>query len=413
MTRRARRWLFHLVRVAICVAALWFVARGVTWHDRVELTDGRELIGLASWRNGDDHVVLGNGGEPRSVPIADVARTDAGEPKITQGLLSTWNGASKTLLLLAVLIHAPIVLMQAVRFRWLIGAQGIDLGFVECLKMALAGNFLNFAAPLGSNAGDVFKAYFASLHTPDRKTEAVATVILDRVIGLGSLVLVVAGITCMGPDTGRLGALRPYMLTMAALGGAGVAVYLSPWTRRLFEGAWLARRPGLRHVRRLDLAARTLASRRGVVLSAVGITVALQVVAMLAYFTVAAAMGLRAGADNMLELFAYFYTGTVVQALPGPPQGLGTVELAYRYFFSAFGSPSQIVSMALAIRVVVLVCALPGLLVTLTGAYRPRDIERWERDYENEDLIDQGNGGSTAARKSDVTRNPSPSVRAS
>lgn len=409
MTRRARRWLFHLVRVAICVAALWFVVRGVTWHDRIALVDGRELVGLASWREGDDHIALGNGGEPLRVPLADVARTEAGEPRITQGLRSTWNSASKALLLLAVLIHAPIVLMQAVRFRWLIGAQGIDLGFVECLKMALAGNFLNFAAPLGSNAGDVFKAYFASLHTPDRKTEAVATVILDRVVGLGSLVLVVAGITCLGPATGRLGALRPYMLTMAAFGVVGALVYLSPWTRRLFEGEWLARRPGLRHARRLDRAARTLASRWGVVLLSVAITVALQGVAMLAYFTVAAAMGLRARADNMLELFAYFYTGTVVQALPGPPQGLGTVELAYRYFFSAFGSPSQIVSMALAIRGVVLVCALPGLLVSLTGAYRPRDIERWERDYQDEELAETGNSSSTAAG---VERNQVPSVKA-
>jgi hypothetical protein len=28
--------------------------------------------------------------------------------------------------------------------------------------------------------------------------------------------------------------------------------------------------------------------------------------------------------------------------------------------------------MALAIRVIVLICALPGLLITLTGAYRPK-----------------------------------------
>ena len=30
--------------------------------------------------------------------------------------------------------------------------------------------------------------------------------------------------------------------------------------------------------------------------------------------------------------------------------------------------------MAFVIRVVVLACALPGLLVTLTGSYKPRDV---------------------------------------
>jgi uncharacterized membrane protein YbhN (UPF0104 family) len=100
--------------------------------------------------------------------------------------------------------------------------------------------------------------------------------------------------------------------------------------------------------------------------------------ALAAYFVVAIALALDAHAGNVLEYFAYFYTGTVVQALPGPPQGLGTVELTYRYFFAAFGSPSQIVCMAFAIRVVVLVCALPGLLVTLTGSYRPKEASAFD-----------------------------------
>ena len=63
-----------------------------------------------------------------------------------------------------------------------------------------------------------------------------------------------------------------------------------------------------------------------------------------------------------------FATGAVVQALPGPPQGLGTVELAYRYLFAAYGSVAQIVCLALGIRLMTLLCALPGVLVLLTGA---------------------------------------------
>jgi hypothetical protein len=95
---------------------------------------------------------------------------------------------------------------------------------------------------------------------------------------------------------------------------------------------------------------------------------------MSAYFCVAVAVGLDRAAEHVFEFLAYFYSGVVIQALPGPPQGLGTVELAYRFFFAPFGSPSQILCMAFAIRVVVLLISLPGLIVTATGSYRPKHL---------------------------------------
>jgi len=52
--------------------------------------------------------------------------------------------------------------------------------------------------------------------------------------------------------------------------------------------------------------------------------------------------------------------------------------LTYCYFFDAFGSQPQIICMAFAIRVVVLICALPGLLVTLTGSYRPKEAAAFD-----------------------------------
>jgi uncharacterized membrane protein YbhN (UPF0104 family) len=106
----------------------------------------------------------------------------------------------------------------------------------------------------------------------------------------------------------------------------------------------------------------------------VAITVLLQALSMGSYFTVAVAFGMDADAGNVLEYYAYFAAGAVVQSLPGPPQGLGTVELAYRYLFAPYGSPSQIVCMALFIRIVHLVCALPGAMITLTGSYKPRAL---------------------------------------
>lgn len=374
MTPAARRRCFNFLRVAICIAALAYVARGVSFSDRVHLLDGTAVHGTAT-ESADAVNVRTNDGELHSIPSNQIARDADGAPRIEYGLRTAWYRSNTTLLWLAVVLHFPVGFLQANRIKILLAAQQIALSWWQCVKLSFAGNFLNFAAPLGSNAGDVFKAYFVSLHTP-RRTEAVATVLLDRIIGLGTLILVVALIAVFSPASSRLRPFRNYVLMILALGVMAAIVYLSPALRRMLS-RWnfLRRVPGFQHLVRVDEATRTLAARPITVLFAVLFTAALQALAMAAYFTVAVALDMKADAGNMLEYYAYFATGAVIQALPGPPQGLGTVELAYRYFLAPFGSPSQIICFALAARLVVLVCALPGVLVTITGAYRPNAAE--------------------------------------
>ncbi len=377
MTKAAKKRWFDVLRVVVCVAALWIVVRGVTLDDHVVLKDGRtELVGIAPSADDPGPTAMRRLSDAAVQPVsyADIATDADGAPRIAYGLRSAWRNSRKSLLLLAIFIHFPVVFPQALRFRWLLAAQKITVGYWECVKLSLAGNFLNFATPFGSNAGDVFKAYFVSLHT-EHKTEAVTTVVLDRVIGLGSLLIVVAGITLLGPPGTRLDVLRPYMLGLIAIGVGGTALYFWPtWRKWWAKSRWLTTLPMIDHLKRVDRAAHTLAGHTMTLVAAVLITIGLQLMALLAYFVVAVALGLDAHAGNILEYFAYFYSGVLVQALPGPPQGLGTVELTYRYFFAPFGSASQIVCMAFAIRAVVLICALPGLLVTATGSYRPKEV---------------------------------------
>jgi len=371
MASPGKRRIYNAVRIGICLAALWFVIRGVSLTDTVHLARPGETIVGRVIDDGDPIQIRTDAGEIVSIPRAEIAREIDGSQRIQFGLLSAGLRSDVRLLILAVLLHFPVVFPLALRFQRLLRVQGISLGFAECVKLSLAGNFLNFATPLGSNAGDVFKAYFASLHT-DRKTEAVTTVLLDRLIGLGTLVLMVGLIAALTPPTSRIGVMRPYMVAAIAVGAVAVLAYLSPLGRRLrIPSTLIARVPALCHVDRMNAAVRSLMGNPGALITAVLLSLVLQGLALSSYFTVAMAVSLKAGLANVLEFFAYFYSGAVVQSLPGPPQGLGTVELAYRYFFVDFGSPSQIVFMAFAIRAVVLVCALPGLVVTLTGSYRP------------------------------------------
>ncbi len=384
MTPKIKKRLFDLLRILICVGALWIVIQGVTLDDHVTLVDGSDLAGRVV--SGTDPVEITlTTGETRLVPASQIQVDEDGAPLVAYGLKTAWSQSRTWLLLLAVAIHLPVVFFQGLRIRWMLRAQDIELSFWEGVKLSWAGNFLNFATPLGSNAGDVFKAYFVSLHT-EHKTEAVTTVVLDRIVGLGSLLTVVALITVLSPSSSRLAEFRPYMLAVVGAGFVGVFLYFSPAIRKhLVPRSWLEKLPMHNQLRRIDHTARNLMRRKAILAGSIFLTVVLQATAMGAYFTVAVALGMDAKLGNMLEYYAYFYVGAVIQALPGPPQGLGTVELAYRYFFSPYGNPSQIVCVAFVIRLVVLTCAVPGLLVAMTGAYRPREAEALRKSLENED----------------------------
>lgn len=375
MSPRVRKSIFDVLRIAICAAALYIVLRGVTVRDYVILSDGSVLVGRAELL-ADGVAVTPVDGTRRVYPASVIAKNPQGDLRVQFGLATAIRDSRKALLVLAVLLHAPVGLLQALRLQWLLWAQRIVLSYWQCVKLSYAGNFLNFATPLGSNAGDVFKAYFVTTHTR-HKTEAATTIVIDRAIGLGTLLVCVALITLVATDDARLATVRPYVLTMLLIGVASALMYLSPPFRRYVTASpWLMRWRFFSYVQRIDQTIRALTGRLWIVAGAVLITVALQVLAIGAYFVVAIALRLQADLGNMLEYFAYFYSGAVVQALPGPPQGLGTVELTYRYFLGAYGSPSQILCLALVARMVVLICAMPGLWVTATGSYRPTSVER-------------------------------------
>lgn len=372
MSSPTKKRLLNILRIVACVAALAIVANGVTLSDHVSLSDGSDLTGRVTEGDGVVRIVMAGGAE-RTLGVDEIATDERGGLEIRYGLLSAWSRSTKWLLGVAFLIHFVVILPQSLRFRWLLRAQSISVGYWECLKLSFAGNFLNFATPMGSNLGDIFKAYFVAQHTP-HKTEAVATVVLDRLVGLAGLLLVVVSITLIGGADSRLASVRQYMLYILLAGIFAVVVYFSPGLRRRVPRRWLDRLPMQEHLLRLDASAKKLASAKMIVVGSLLLTIGLQATAIAAYFCVAIAMGLDAGAGNVMEFYTYFYTGTLIQALPGPPQGLGTVELSYRYFFAPFGSPSQIVCMAFVIRIVVLACSLPGLVITLTGSHKPSEL---------------------------------------
>jgi uncharacterized protein (TIRG00374 family) len=108
-------------------------------------------------------------------------------------------------LLLAFPVCLVAVTVTILRWRLLITALGLSFTVRETLRAGFLGYLANLL-PFGLVAGDSLKAVMLIHRNPRRKTEAVASVLVDRVLGLFALLLLAAGASLLLP-AGQLAVL--------------------------------------------------------------------------------------------------------------------------------------------------------------------------------------------------------------
>ena len=128
------------------------------------------------------------------------------------------------------------IVLGLLRWRMVLGVQGLNLSLLRTAEISLVAHFFN-SFLLGSTGGDLLKAYYAARETHHKKTEAVMTVLVDRLVGLFAMLLF--AVLMMLPNLallarhGRLAALSWLVVCMMA--GCGGLVVLAFWggvTRR-------------------------------------------------------------------------------------------------------------------------------------------------------------------------------------
>ncbi|MCP4250465.1 MAG: flippase-like domain-containing protein, partial [bacterium] len=280
------------------------------------------------------------------------------------------------------------------RFVWMLRAQEIYISYWESVKLSFAGNFLNFVA-VGTTGGDVVKAYYISLHT-DRKTEAVTTVFLDRVVGLTGLLTLVAVVIFLCTRNPQLLAAGGFVVVLLLAILVGLTLLSSPRLRgwlvslgpvaalqALASEAPQAARSGgrlrtlavwiLGQAHRADRATRRLLRHKRLVLGALLATVVLQFLAVSDFVLICYAVGMDFSPGRAWDYYAITSAANIVAAIPVTPQGLGTMEATYKHFLlGSHANLSQVLCMAMGVRLLHLLWALPGILVTMTGSYRPQ-----------------------------------------
>ena len=100
-----------------------------------------------------------------------------------------WLALDKGMLLLGGVLMMLGFLITFTRWYYLVRAQELPFRYSDALRLGFIGVLFNYIAP-GSAGGDIIKALLIAKEQPERKAVAVATVLLDRILGLIALFLV-------------------------------------------------------------------------------------------------------------------------------------------------------------------------------------------------------------------------------
>jgi hypothetical protein len=251
------------------------------------------------------------------------------------------------------------------RWFFLVRALGIPFHVSDAFRLGFCGFLLNFVT-LGNVGGDLFKAVLIARQQRTRRLEAVATIAVDRMIGMYGL-LVVASLGFLA--WAGLGAQREIQiigyvtLLVTALSTIGILLVLVPGIPRAVVARKLEKVPKIgRGIERLFLAWGMYRRQKGL-LVAMGL-ISLTVHALVAVAVYLAASALYAEVPSIFEHLIICPVATVVGALPISPAGLGTFEVAMRFLYDqvpADGSgQGKGLVVALCWRVVQIIVACAG-----------------------------------------------------
>jgi uncharacterized protein (TIRG00374 family) len=287
--------------------------------------------------------------------------------------------------------------LSFVRWHLLIVAVGISIKLLDTLRFAALGYALNFVS-LGAIGGDLFKAILLAHGQPGRRTEAVATVLADRMLGLTTmLILASVGILASGlrhraPPT--LAALCNTILAVAVLAVIGATLLLTmPFLTGPRMSGWAHNVPVVgTTLARLLGAARAYRDDKRALFAAAVVSIISNFGYITAFYLVAA--GLPIEQPPYLEHFVIVPVANMVGSIPATPSGLGTKEAAVDLLYRTMPGGERIASgvgtmVTLAHRVTEMAVALFGLAYYLSHRKEVSEI------YAEAEEADETNRGAT------------------
>ncbi len=408
---RARGRLFKVLRLAFALGLLALVASLVPWGDQLEYTDKGSTHSLpgrieGNWR--DDRIVFHvepgtavPGAWPASIAEAaksatgaDVVRVDSANGQTSgfdwrPGMLRVFRGLEPKGLFLATVMILFGALVATARWQRLLAVAGCATTYGNAFRLTFLGFFFNLIVP-GLTGGDVVKAVLVVREHPERRADALMSVIVDRGLGLVVLIGLAACVTLL-PATVMTGSnfheLRvPIVLTFV---GVCVAMWLvlHPLPRKVLKvERVLDKLPQKERAKKLDRALRLYLHHPMELLWAVLLSVINHCSLAYGLYHLGQAFG-----DTQLGWLEYLGIASVantISSIPIAPGGWGVGEAAYASLFHMMGAPATLgIAVSVTYRLLSMGMGLAGGLFLLLPSGR-KVREQIHADEER-----QGKGG--------------------
>ncbi len=278
------------------------------------------------------------------------------------------------LLILGTLACVAAIPVAGLRWHILLRSQGLVLHVWETIRIVAMGSFFATFLP-GSAGGDLVRGVYIYQASHGRRTGALLSIFVDRLIGLAAFVLFGVMAALFRP-TGDYGPIEYGIMAMGALFVIGLIVLfqfghsIAQLMNRLFRGR------SHRLAAIIDEAGLALhqysKSWRSILMS---FLVSLVLVALVACAVIAVAAAMQLGGLTMTEYGIAGVYAMIANSLPFTPGGLGIGEGAFQSACVALepstsGLPYGTVFLVL--RCVIVISTLPGLIVYLVYPQRAK-----------------------------------------
>jgi glycosyltransferase 2 family protein len=301
-------------------------------------------------------------------------------------------------LLAALPVCLVAVTVTILRWRLLTGALGLSFTVRETLRAGFLGYLANLL-PFGLVAGDSLKAVMLIHRNPRRKTEAVASVLVDRVVGLFALLLLAAAASLFLPAN-QLARLSPehqtsivrlcwFVQAAAVVSSVGLGVMLIPAVTHSRLWDLLEHAPVVgRILHKLVGAMRVYRRRLDLLAPALGMSVVVHLSYVIAIWLMTQSIGIRPEHQpSAASIFVIVPPSMIAGALP-----IGFYEVAITLLFRAASPPGAPPNMglliALAYRIIQISIATIGVGYWLAGRSEVRELMHEAEELPPADELD-------------------------
>ncbi len=260
-------------------------------------------------------------------------------------------------------------------FRWhqLVRAQGLTFSYRDAVRLGFIGNIFNLVIP-GAVGGDVIKAAFLCRMQPEKKPQAVASMVLDRILGLLGLILLasVAGAISWRSVDPQVHVLIAIVWGALACGILGLTVIFSPGLYRPLNRLVAGRGKLEAVVRELEAIGLSYRQALGRVIGLLGVSTFVHGLYVLAFYS--ASLALFAQLPTLVEHYLMVPLALFTTAVPLPFGALGLSEGISGKLFEMVNQHEGAIAM-MAFRILMYGSGAVSACVYLANLRQVREVE--------------------------------------